>query len=101
MWGFSSALGSSSLSGRKRKRASQWSDAPSKDELAIAEAMASFSDSSSQDLTEAQKLQLKEQMEVREGFKDRGPLVAISDAQNFCSKLQALDLEPVFSNDIF
>ena len=47
------------------------SDAPSKDELAIAEAMASFSDSSSQQLTEAQKLQLKEQMEVREGFKDR------------------------------
>ena len=62
---FSSTPGSSSLSGRKRKRGSKWDDAHSKDELAIAKAMASFSDSSSQELTEAQKLQLKEQMEVR------------------------------------
>ena len=57
------------MSGRKRKRGSTWGDAPSKDELAIAKAMASFSDSSSQELTEEQKLQLKEQMEVREGFR--------------------------------
>ena len=73
------------MSGRKRKRGSKWDDAHSKDELAIAKAMASFSDSSSQELTEAQKLQLKEQMEVRRALGvGLGPSVAIPDALNFC-----------------
>ena len=61
----SSSSGSSSLSGRKRKSGSRWTSAPSTDELAIAEAMASFSDPSSQELTEAQKRQLEVQLEVR------------------------------------
>ncbi len=60
----------SQMAGQKRKR-SRWSSGPSADEVAIAEAMASFSNSpstsvslSQQQLTAEQQMQLKEQIEV-------------------------------------
>lgn len=80
---FFSFLGSEQLAGRKRKRVSRWSNAPpgsevtassskvskqSADDIAIAQAMASFqalpTQTVQQGMTEAQLQQLREQIEV-------------------------------------
>ena len=52
----------SQLAGRKRKRKSRWSDAPSSDDAVITQAMASFSEP--QQLSKEQEMQLQEQLEV-------------------------------------
>ncbi len=84
------------LAGRKRKR-SRWSSAqgPSAEELAIAEAMASFSESpstsscssSQQQLTAEQQRQLKEQVEVSELVRAQSPILLNEERHAFCGKV--------------